>query len=79
MSVVCWCGSLGYLKLPARRVFVPRECCSEGVSRALRSIDADVGDPGSHANAIHGIVRIELQSGYSFMSLYEAAQRMQVA
>jgi hypothetical protein len=77
MDVACWCASLGYLKLQARRVYIPLEAAHDDVVQSLRA--AEVSDAvASQANVIFGIVLLSLGQSYSFMQVYTAAERLQI-
>lgn len=74
MSVVCWCASLGFMKLQQRRIFVPSEAEDEKLSKWL----ANIQDYPMPANHIWGICRISFDQAYSFMNIYGQADRLQL-
>lgn len=76
----CWLASLGYVRLGARRAFIPQEAHTATAVRLLGA-DAGVDAPsGAHeANMLFGIVSIKLVGAYSFMNVYGQCEREQIS
>ena len=77
--VPCWVASLGYFRLPGRRVFIPQEANTTFVEKVLGDREAQALAGAHEANTLFCIATLQLRSAYSFMHVYGQAEREQIA